>query len=155
MFNSHSTFIVILGIILTFLLNAQGEKYNYESTEYGSIVQYCQEIGNPCEYNYMNRQPEMIEKYGTSYWNLEHKLKQQKVFVIIPVIILIITLFVSFTLDSNEVVFSILILSPLFTTFLFKFIFGAEFCMTPFYFIYAAGLTSLFSRIKRLYIKNT
>jgi len=152
MFNFQSVCIVILGIIVSFLLFAEGEKYNAESTEYGRIIQYCEEQPSDCQYRMAATQQEFEEKYGAAYWVHERNLREQKIYVIIPCVILIITLFVCFTLDKKEILFTGLVLAPFFIGLIVRFTFRPECCLTPFYLLYAVGLSFVFSSFKRYWL---
>ena len=150
MFNFQRVFIAILGIVLSFLLFAEGEKYNIESNAYSPLIRYCQEKRfDQCEYRYVHKQAEIEEKYGAPYWVLERRLKEQKIYVIIPCVILIVALFVCFTLDEKEILLTVLVLIPFLVSLIVRFIFDSECCLTPFYLLYAACLGFVISTLKR------
>jgi hypothetical protein len=61
------------------------------------------------------------------------------VYLIIPFLVLITTIFVSFAVDENEKYLSLLALSPLFLSFLRFYPYAPEKWMIPFYLLLAAG----------------
>jgi len=152
MFNFQNIVIVFLGIIISFWLLAEGNKYNRESYEYGQAVQSCELNKFKCDYQYI---VEFEKRYGAPYGVLRQQMAEQKIFVIIPFIILIITLFVSFTLNKKEVLFTVLVLIPFLFNFIVRYIFAQECCLIPVYLLYAVGLSFVFSYLKRIFLYDS
>jgi hypothetical protein len=147
--------IVGLGILLSFILFAQGEKYNQESTELGVLLLNCKSSKADYENCIVRRNPEISKQYGVPYWELETRKARQMVFLIIPSVVLIITLFVSFSASSNEKYLTLIALTPLFLSFLRFYPYAPEKWMIPVYLLFAATVAFLISHFKRFLFMRT
>lgn len=142
--------IVVLGILMSFVLFAQGEKINLESTDYGQLLQTCR----ASKFDYQNcvvkRNPEIRRDYGVSYWELESRKTQQMIFLIIPCLVLIIALFVSFTVTKNEKYLTLIALTPLFLSFLRFYPYAPEKWLVPLYLLFASVIAWFIRHLKRV-----
>lgn len=145
----QNAIIVGLGILVSFFLFAQGQKYNFETTEYGELVRECQAL----RFNYDNcveaRGAEIRREFGAPYWELESRKMQQMVFLIIPCVVLIVALFVGFAVSRNEKYLTLIALTPLFLSFLRFYPYAPEKWMIPLYLFFAAVIAYLISHVKR------
>jgi len=146
----QNAFIVGLGILISIILFAQGEKFNLQNTDYGELVRECRELrfdyGNCVE----RRGSEIRQEYGAEYWELESRKERQMAFLIIPCVVLITALFVGFAASRNEKNLTMLALAPLFLSFLRYYPYAPEKWMVPLYLLFAAFTAYLISRSKRI-----
>lgn len=152
MFKFQNVVIIFIAICISFLLLDAGLKYNRESNKYGQIIQECERKKIGCEYWYFNEQGEFKDKFDTAYRTSEYRMKNQRLFVIIPFVILIVLLFVNFAVEKNEAAVSVISLSPLFLNFLLNYFFYPEFFMTPIYLFFTITGSYFISRLKRYLI---
>lgn len=146
---SQNAYIVGLGILVSIILFNQGEKINFETTDYGQLVTECRSL--KMEYvNCVERRENIIKKqFGASADELEISKERQMTYLIIPCIVLITALFISFAVDRNEKYLTLIALTPLFLSFLRFYPYATEKWMIPFYLLFAALLSSLISQFKR------
>ena len=110
--------IVVLGIFVSFFLFAQGEKYNLRTTAYGQILKsyYIETDTGVTVYHQdclLNRRQEIRVRYDGSDRELQNEMVWQKIFLIIPCVILITALFVGFAVSKNEILLTVFTLTPL------------------------------------------
>jgi len=150
----QNTVIVGLGILLSFLLFTQGEKYNAETTQYGQLMQECKALKLDYESCVVERSPEIRKKYGMPYWDLQLRKIRQKTFLINPCVILIIVLFVGFGVSRKEIMMTFIALIPISLVFL-KNADSIERTMGSIYLLFALTIAYSISRVKfYLFIKN-
>jgi hypothetical protein len=145
----QNALIVGLGILVSIILFTHGEKYNLENTDYGELVQECQELRFDYGSCVERRSAEIRKEYGASYRELESRKERQMTFLIIPCVVLITSLFVGFAVRRNEKYLAMLALTPLFLSFLRYYPYAPEKWMVPLYLFFAATIAFLISRIKR------
>lgn len=149
MLNSHTIIIGALAVILSFSLYILGDNYLAESVKNGKIVQYCESRQPYCEYKFLGKESEMVKKYGAPYRQLALEYKRKKLFVVIPFLLLIIALFVGFTIDEKERLFVAITICPFLIYFMNRFIYNLEFRMGPVYMLFAVLATTSFVSVKR------
>ena len=147
---SQNLIIVGLGVVMSFILFAQGEKVNLETTELGQLLQQCKALKFDYEHCVVRRNPEIKQEYGVPYWELENRKTQQMVFLVIPCLILIIALFVGFTVSGNEKYLTLMALAPLFLSFLRFYPYAPEKWLIPFYLLFAAAIAWFIRNLKRV-----
>jgi hypothetical protein len=109
--------IILIGIFVSFFLLAQLEKYNLWTTAYGQIMKTCGlpndtgvwEVYENC---LSRRSQEIRVKYGKSVRELQDEKELKNIFLIIPGVILITTLFVIFAVSKNEILLTMITLTP-------------------------------------------
>ncbi|HEY8562926.1 MAG TPA: hypothetical protein VIL74_21285 [Pyrinomonadaceae bacterium] len=141
--------IVGLGILLSFLLFAQGEKYNLKSTDYGQMLQNCQARQIDHENCVVKRNSEIIKLYGEPYTELEARKQRQMIFLVIPTVVLIVAVFVSLNVTKDEKYLTMLALAPLFLSFLRFFPYAPEKWMTPVYLLFSLAVAGCVTHFKR------
>jgi len=146
---SQNAFIVVLGILISLILFNQGEKINFETTDYGQLVSECQSMR--LEYvNCVERRENIIkEQFGATAEQIENNKERQMSFLIIPCVVFITALFIGFTVENNERYLTFITLTPLFLSFLRYYPYAAEKWLIPVYFLLAAFLSGLIMLFKR------
>ena len=137
--------IVILGIIISFSLFAECEKLNPER-------KFLDETGWRCQlYKYSKRECDFYfdesirRKYGMSYINLKELKNRRTIYYSLPMVGLILTMFVVFAANRNEIFLSFLAIQPL-----VFFLSGSdEAFLIPLFLIFIPAFAFLLRRLKQ------
>jgi len=146
----QNALIVGLGILVSIILFAQGEKYNLANTEYGELVRECRALRFDYGRCVERRGAQIKSEYGVPYWEIEANKERQMAFLVIPCVVLIVSLFISFAVSRNEKYLTLIALTPLFLSFLRYYPYAPQKWMIPLYLFFAATVAFFISRIKRL-----
>lgn len=145
----QNAFVVTLAVIISIVLFAQGEKYNLENTDYGTLVQECQALRFDYGSCVARRSTEIIKEYGVASWELESRKELQMAFLIIPSVVFIVALFVGFASSENEKYLTLIALTPLFLSFLKYYPYAPQKWMIPLYLFFASIIAWFISQLKR------
>jgi hypothetical protein len=145
----QNVFIVTLAVIISVVLFAQGEKYNVENSDYGLLVQECRALRFDYGSCVARRAGEIVKEYGAPSGELESRKELQMTFLVIPSVVFIVALFVSFSASENEKHLTLIALTPLFLSFLQYYPYAPQKWMIPMYLLFASIITWFISQLKR------
>ena len=138
-----------MAVIISIVLFAQGEKYNLENTDYGTLVEECQALRFDYGSCVARRGAEIVREYGAPSRELESRKELQMALLIIPAVVFIVALFVGFASSKNEKYLTLIALTPLFLSFLKYYPYAPQKWMIPLYLFFASVIAWFITQFKR------